>query len=118
MKFTYLVAAAVFALAGGAAQAHAQLEASEPKAASTVDAAPKLIRLQFNERLEAAFSKISLRDAANHEVVLPKAELAKDSPKALAVAVPPLAPGDYRVQWSAATRDGHKVKGEFGFKVR
>lgn len=97
MKLTYLFAAAALALAGGAAQAHAQLEASEPKAASTVDAAPKLIRLQFNERLEPAFSKISLRDAASQEVVLPKAELDKANPKALAVAVPPLAPGEYRV---------------------
>jgi methionine-rich copper-binding protein CopC len=36
----------------------------------------------------------------------------------VSVALPSLAPGNYRVQWSALTvDDGHVVKGSFSFTV-
>jgi methionine-rich copper-binding protein CopC len=117
MKYHYLIAATL-AIAAGAVQAHAKLEASEPKASSTLDSAPKVLRLQFNETLEPAFSKVALRDAANHDIALPKAAPGTAHTKEMTLPLPPLAAGDYRVLWSAVTHDGHKTKGEFTFRVK
>jgi methionine-rich copper-binding protein CopC len=32
--------------------------------------------------------------------------------------LPSLQSGQYRVQWSTVTHDGHKTRGEFSFRVR
>lgn len=116
MKAKYLFAA-VLATAAGAALAHARLESSEPSASSTLDSAPKVLRLRFNEALEPAFSKVALQDSAGKQIVLPKVQVDKARPAEMAVPLPALAAGNYRVQWSTVTRDGHKTKGEFGFRV-
>jgi len=42
----------------------------------------------------------------------------KDNPRLLVASMPALPVGAYRVQWSAMTRDGHKVKGEYAFNVK
>jgi methionine-rich copper-binding protein CopC len=118
MRFPARFAAALIALAAGSAHAHARLQSSDPAPSSTLASPPHAIRLQFTEALEPAFSKIVLRDAAGNEVHLPKAVPDKASPAVLAVALPPLAAGGYRVQWTAVARDGHTTKGEFRFRVR
>lgn len=116
-----LSSAALLLLASTAvssAWAHAKLQSAEPKAGSTVAAAPSRLRLQFNEALEAPFSKVKLVDAKD-KVIAPSAlAVDKDNPKMLVATVPVLAPGTYRVQWSTVTRDGHKVKGEYSFSVK
>ena len=84
MKFKHLLSTAagiVLVSAMSFAQAHAKLEDSEPKAASQLSAAPKEIRLQFNEALEAAFSKIKLVGPGNTEIALAKQEVSKDKPQ-------------------------------------
>lgn len=101
-----------------AAHAHAKLETSTPKANAIVEVAPNEIRLQFNEPLEMAFSHVKLIDAKGAAVAPIKVEIAKDSPKSMVTTLPAIASGVYRVQWTALTRDGHKVKGEFPFQVK
>jgi methionine-rich copper-binding protein CopC len=113
---SFIAAGALLAFAAGPAFAHAKLESSVPRAGSTVAGAPPALRLAFNEPLEAPFSKIGLSGASG-PVALPKAQVDKADPKVLAVPLPALAPGQYKVQWSTVTRDGHKVRGEFDFKV-
>ena len=116
-----LVAGLTLVIAGAAmsaAQAHAKLEASQPKADSELASSPKEIRLHFNEKLEATFSKIQLVDAKDAELPLPKAELDKADPKVLYTTVPALQPGQYRIRWSTMTHDGHKAKGEIAFRVK
>lgn len=110
--------ALVAAIAGSPAQAHAKIESSQPKADSELQAAPKEIRLRFNEALEPAFSKIVLMDAKDAEVALPKVALDKSDPKVMFTAVPALPPGQYRVRWSAMSHDGHKTKGQFAFRIK
>jgi methionine-rich copper-binding protein CopC len=110
-----LVAAGV---AASVAQAHAKIEASQPKADSEVQSAPKEIRLRFNEPLEAAFSKIELVDAKDAEIALPKVDLDKNDHKVMFTALPALPPGQYRVRWSTMTHDGHKAKGQFAFRIK
>jgi methionine-rich copper-binding protein CopC len=100
------------------AHSHAKLADSLPKPASQLDASPSEIRLQFNETVEPAFSKIRLLDAQNAEIELGKTS--RDSTHTNTVfATPPLLhAGQYRVQWSTVTHDGHKTKGEFSFAVK
>jgi methionine-rich copper-binding protein CopC len=121
MNIKPLLAVGVLAIASAvtsAAYAHAKLEASEPKADSVVEQAPKEVRLQFNEPLELPFSKIKLLDQKDVAIEPAKIDLDKANPKAMIATLPPLPAGAYRVQWTTMTRDGHKVKGEFGFKVK
>lgn len=100
------------------ALAHAKLESSTPKANTVVQPALTEVRLQFNEPLELAFSKIKLVDQKGLAVEPLEVNLDKSNPKAMIATVPPLKSGAYRVQWTTLTRDGHKVKGEFPFQVK
>jgi methionine-rich copper-binding protein CopC len=114
------IAAVAFIVAGitaSAAQAHGKIVASEPKAGGELQAGPKEIRLRFNEALESAFSKIALVDAREAAIALSGITVDKNDPKVIFAQVPALKPGQYRVRWTAMTHDGHKTKGEFGFKV-
>jgi hypothetical protein len=117
MSIQRLFPTLVLLAAAANAQAHARLQSSEPKAASTVQA-PRALRLQFNEALEPAFSKLALLDSANAPVAIEHVEVDKANPKLLTAALPALRPGQYRVQWSTVTHDGHRTKGEFGFRVK
>lgn len=121
MNIKPMVALATMTIAtafSSSVHAHAKLEASTPQAGTAVAATPKEVRLQFNEQVELAFSKIKLVDQAGKVVQPSRVDLDKSNPKVMIATVPPLASGAYRVQWSTLTRDGHKVKGEFPFQVK
>ena len=119
IKTTFAAAMLIFAsMTASSAQAHGKIVASEPKAGAELSAGPSHIRLRFNERLESAFSKIGLVDVSEVAVALPAVTVDKIDPNVMVAAVPALAAGQYRVRWSAMTRDGHKTHGEFGFRVR
>lgn len=121
MNNQHMLAAAAMILAStfsSLAHAHAKLEASIPKANAIVAPAPKEVRLQFNERLEMAFSKIKLVDGKGAAIGPLKVDLDKADPKVMVASLPALPAGAYRVQWTTLTRDGHKVKGEFSFQVK
>ena len=112
---TAALAAAIFA---PAALAHTKLESSSPQANSVVSPAPAQVRLQFSDPLELPFSKIKLVDEQGTVVEPAKIVIDPANPKAMIATTPGLHAGAYRVQWSTVTRDGHKVKGEFGFRVK
>jgi methionine-rich copper-binding protein CopC len=121
VSIKHLVAIATVAIGtaySASAYAHAKLEASTPKADTVVAAAPKEVRLQFNEQIELPFSKVKLLDQKGVTVEPTKLDLDKSNPKAMIATMPPLHAGSYRVQWTTVTRDGHKVKGEFSFQVK
>jgi methionine-rich copper-binding protein CopC len=121
MSFKPLFAAAALLFAASSAstaQAHARLEASAPQAGSVVNGAPQVMRLTFNEALEQAFSKVAVVDGANMAMGLQHVEVDKADPKVLVATLPRLHAGQYRVEWSTVTHDGHKTKGEFTFSVR
>jgi methionine-rich copper-binding protein CopC len=100
------------------AWAHAKLQASTPQAGSEVSPAPEQLRLRFNEPLELPFSKARLIDDQGVPVEPSKTTIDAADPRTLIATLPALHAGAWRVQWTAVSRDGHKVKGEFGFRVR
>lgn len=121
MSIRGLLAMTVFALASTvttSAFAHAKLQSSDPQAGSTLAAAPKQVRLKFNEALEPAFSKIRVTGPQNKELPVAPTIVDKEDPTVMTAALPALATGEYRIQWTAMSHDGHKVKGEVGFKVK
>jgi hypothetical protein len=121
MPIQRFLTAATFALASAAspsAFAHAKLQSSDPHAGSTLDAAPKQVRLKFNEALEPAFSRIRVTGAGNKEIALAATTVDKADPTVMTAALPPLSAGEYHIRWTAMARDGHRVKGEVVFTVK
>lgn len=118
-----VVATAALALAAGPAFAHAKLLSEVPAAVDAATPAPAPaplteLRLVFSEQLNLAFSKLKLTDAAGKEVALGALALdPKDDKTLLAPLTGALPAGDYTVDWTAVSADGHKTTGTYTFKV-
>jgi hypothetical protein len=100
------------------AGAHALLAKSEPARRAVLSKPPAQVRLWFNERLEPAFSSLSVLDAAGKPVTSAPARVAADDPKLLELALPTLAPGTYTVRYQVLSVDGHTVKSSYTFTVK
>jgi len=100
------------------AAAHASLKSSNPEAGTTLAAAPKEIVLTFNEKVEEAFSTITLADGEGKAVAADKAKVDAANPAILRLTAPSLAAGSYTVTWAVAGHDGHRRKGDFKFTVK
>ena len=99
------------------ALAHPRLLSATPAVDGTVRTAPNEVTLRFNERLEAAFSSVVIRDTDGKQVDKGDAKLDKADRRILRVSLPPLTPGAYKVEWHAMSADTHKVEGDFLFRV-
>ena len=100
------------------AAAHASLKSSSPAPGAAVEVAPKEISLTFNEKVEEAFSAVTVKDAAGKDVATAKAKVDATDGVTLHLEVPALSSGAYSVQWVAVSHDGHRRTGDFKFTVR
>lgn len=122
-KFIPLVLAALIAIPG-AALAHASMTSSTPVANATV-AAPARIVLNFNERLLGATVRTELvmtampgmADHAPSQIAHTSA-MSQDGKSMTLTPRRALARGTYRVTWSAAGSDTHRMGSNFSFSVR
>ena len=98
------------------AAAHSLLLESTPAAGSTLPAAPRELRLRFNNRIEKPLSRVRLVDGtgARRQLTLAAGTGSADR---LVAAIPPLPPGTWRVEWQVLSTDGHVVAGRFEFKI-
>jgi len=122
MRYHHFIAAGFAAsaalLLAGTASAHAHLVKSTPATNATV-AAPKAISLTFNERLTPAFSKFELvMPAMNDHAVAVKTSVSQDGLTITGTPEAPLMPGVYKINWHAASSDGHKMDGAVDFTVK
>jgi hypothetical protein len=111
-------AAAVAALLAvpAALWAHLRLIRSEPGANSEV-APTQQVKLWFSQPPSQKVTTITVTDATGAAVAAkPVVVDAKKNTAAVALD-PPLAPGRYGVAWRTMAKDGHVMKGEFGFVV-
>ena len=110
-----LAGLAAVASARGAA-AHSLLLESTPAAGATLPAAPRELRLRFNNRIEKPLSRVRLLDGkgAVQTVALHTEGTAPDW---LSGPLPPLGPGRWRVEWQVLSTDGHVVSGRFEFNI-
>jgi methionine-rich copper-binding protein CopC len=110
-----LGAGALLLAAAGAASAHSILLESSPAAGATVRE-PRQLTVRFNNRIEKSLSRLRLLNERGE--ALPLAAPAAAGPAdRLTTALPPLAPGAYRVEWQVLSTDGHIVGGGFSFRV-
>ncbi len=117
-RLLILALAAALALPVHAASAHPKLVSSTPAANASVPTAPTSISVTFNEKITVALSKLTLSDAAAHDVGLDSVTSPAGDGKTLVVKIKAkLIPGRYTVKWQAAGGDGHPMKGEFTFVV-
>lgn len=100
----------------GPALAHVHLDSSTPRDGSTI-AAPTEIVMRFSGPIISRASAIKLVDARGGEVtanIIPSGNteiLARPDQK--------LAPGIYRLTWTAAgENDGHRMSGNISFTVK
>ena len=112
-----LLAATLLFLAAAAAYAHAHLDRASPAAGATVATAPSEVTLHFTEKLEPKFSAIVVRDAAGGQVDKGDSHVDETDQALLRVALPPLAPGRYQVEWRVTSVDTHSSKGDYTFRV-
>lgn len=109
---------AVLVLCAGLVSAHPGLVSSTPRAGESLATPPSEMRLEFNEAIELAFTSVKLIDAEGKEVRAASARADPADTRAVVVRLPALTAGTYKARWSAVGRDGHRVKGEFGFTVK
>lgn len=117
MKRILVSAVAHLLLLLGNAGAHAFLEHAEPLVGSEIHVAPAEAVLRFTEKLEPAFSRVHVFDAAGNQVDKVNCEVSQANPASLKVALPALLPGLYKVVWRVVSIDTHVTRGEFTFRL-
>ena len=113
-----LLVVALVLVASAVTYAHAFLVRSSPARRAVLLRPPDRVSLWFNERLEPAFSRITVTDAAGASVQQGEAGVAPDDPVRLSVGLRPLPAGTYTVRYRVLSVDGHVVEGEFPFTLR
>jgi copper resistance protein C len=101
--------------ASGQASAHATLDRAEPRVGNTVASPPREVTLWFTQKLEPAFSGITVINAAGQRVDSGKARVSGDH---MSVSLRPGGAGTYHVNWHVLSVDSHKTDGNFTFQVR
>src|SRR5438270_7920784 len=89
-------AAVILLLAAGQARAHAMLDHAEPKVGNKVAKAPHEVTLWFTQKLEPAFSKITVTNAAGERVDTGKTRV---SGSQMSVSLRAAGSGTYHVEW-------------------
>ncbi|MGH2652570.1 MAG: copper resistance CopC family protein [Actinomycetota bacterium] len=106
-----------FGLRTTPSEAHASLVSSVPARRATVTSPPPRVVLTFNERLEPAFTRVSVWDASGQQIDLKDGAVDPSNPKVVNVSLPPLRPGRYTVRYRVLSVDGHIVEASFLFSV-
>jgi methionine-rich copper-binding protein CopC len=109
--------AGLLALLPVAVAAHAFLVKSSPTRRAVLAQPPTRVDLWFNERLEPAYSRVSVVDAAGRQVDLGDGGVGRDDARRLTASLPTIAPGTYTVRYRVLSVDGHVVDGTFAFTV-
>ena len=105
----------------GAGFAHTELKESDPAEDAVLTESPTAIKLTYTTDVRLALSTVSVRPALPGATPAPAGKLAYLADDRRDVIVlplsEPLAGGGYTVAWTTAGPDGHKLSGEFGFRV-
>lgn len=100
------------------ADSHAVLVKSVPAARAMLSRPPGRVQLWFSERLEPAFSSVTVWSASGAQVDKRDASVSPDDPKLLFVTLGALEPGIYTVRCRVLSVDGHVVEASFPFTIK
>jgi methionine-rich copper-binding protein CopC len=101
-------------LAMGEASAHAFLDHAEPRVGNKVANPPHEVSLWFTQKLEPAFSTITVTNPAGERVDSGKTRV---SGSQMSVSLRPGGTGTYHVTWRVLSVDTHTTDGSFTFQV-
>jgi methionine-rich copper-binding protein CopC len=104
----------VLLLAAGEANAHAFLDHAEPRVGNKVATPPQQVTLWFTQKLESAFSTITVTNAAGQRVDSGKTRV---SGSQMSVSLRGGGSGTYHVNWHVLSVDTHTTEGNFTFQV-
>lgn len=95
------------------AAAHSELQRSVPAAGAILEQPPHQIELNFGERVQ--LTALRLRRVGGDEIALPRRTIRETTSET--IALPPLAPGEYRAEWRIISADGHPAGGVIAFRI-
>jgi copper resistance protein C len=101
-------------LAAGEANAHAELDRAEPRVGNKVANPPRAVTLWFTQKLEPAFSTITVTNAAGERVDTGKTRVSGNQ---MSISLRAGGSGTYRVNWHVLSVDTHTTEGNFAFQV-
>jgi methionine-rich copper-binding protein CopC len=101
-------------LATGEASAHAFLDHAEPRVGNKVATAPREVTLWFTQKLEPAFSSITVTNSAGQRVDTGKTRVTGSQ---MSVSLRAGGTGTYHVTWRVLSVDTHTTDGNFTFQV-
>ncbi len=101
-------------LVAGEATAHAFLDRAEPRVGNTVATTPREVTLWFTQKLEAAFSTVTVTNAAGQRVDTGKPRVSGNQ---MTVSLRSGGAGTYHVTWRVLSVDAHTTDGSFTFQV-
>jgi hypothetical protein len=101
-------------LAANDASAHAFLDHADPRVGNKVATPPHEVTLFFTQKLEPAFSKVSVTNAAGQRIDTGKPRISGNQ---MSVALRPGGTGTYHVTWHVLSVDTHTTDGNFTFEV-
>ncbi len=104
----------VLSLATGEASAHAFLDHAEPRVGNKVASPPHEVTLWFTQKLEPAFSNVTVTNAAGQRVDTGKPRVSGNQ---MSVSLRSGAAGTYHVTWRVLSVDTHTTDGNFTFQV-
>jgi hypothetical protein len=104
----------LFLFATGEASAHAFLDHAEPRVGNKVATPPREVTLWFTQKLEPAFSTVTVTNAAGQRIDSGKARVSGDQ---MSVSLRAGGTGTYHVNWRVLSVDTHTTTGNFTFQV-
>jgi copper transport protein len=94
---------------------HTELISSNPADGDSLTTSPPEVRLVFSGPVEPTLSLIRLITADGAQLELNPSN--EDESRVLVARLPGLSNGDYTIEWSTVSVDGHKVEGRLTFEV-
>jgi methionine-rich copper-binding protein CopC len=114
MRHSFAGIVLLLLLQNGQAMAHAFLDHAEPRVGNKVATAPRQVTLWFTQNLEAAFSTITVTNAAGERVDTGKTRVSGNQ---MSISLRSGGTGAYRVNWHVLSVDTHTTEGNFTFQV-
>jgi copper resistance protein C len=101
-------------LVTGEASSHAFLDHAEPRVGNKVATAPREVTLWFTQKLEPAFSSMTVTNSAGQRIDTGKTRVSGNQ---MSVSLRSGGAGTYRVNWRVLSVDTHTTDGSFTFQV-
>ncbi|WP_426407336.1 copper resistance CopC family protein [Bradyrhizobium ganzhouense] len=114
MRRSSLALLLLASLTTGQASAHAFLDHAEPRVGNKVGSPPKEVTLWFTQKLEPAFSSVTVTGPSGQRIEAGKARVSGNQ---MSVSVKGGGAGTYHVNWRVLSVDTHTTDGNFTFEV-